>query len=268
MTATSGLQLAVGARYAAVYKLNSNGRPAATGLTAYDGLTFHGPKAFTLNIPEPRKITHVGGDRVLAVDALPPTEAASGEIRVPTDNFDIDAVLTGTKKFTVAEASSLASMTDLQGSEPQVGLLLFQQSLDSATKLRRWRYIIIPVARIVPMTVGMSENPEDTRYMVYMSPTTKHLWGATMTTATEGATEAQFVRGMAEYKPHVAAWLADGTETHFPFATDKQAATITKVDVYVNGVLTSAGITVSTDKLTFTAAPTLNDEIVAFYEYV
>ena len=54
MTATSGQQLSVGLRYAAVFPLNANGYPNATSTTACEGLEFGGPKAFELSVPDVR----------------------------------------------------------------------------------------------------------------------------------------------------------------------------------------------------------------------
>ena len=69
----------------------------------------------------------------------------------------------------------------------------------------------------------MNENPNEQRYSIVSNPTGKHLWGATIVNATEGATEAAFLEGMATYRPKVVAWKADGTEDEFLFPTDKPA---------------------------------------------
>ena len=63
------------------------------------------------------------------------------------------------------------------------------------------------------------------------------------------------------------AWLADGTAVDFLFPTNAQSADVTKVTTWKNGVIVSSGLTVTTPKITFGAAPTLNDLIVSLYEY-
>ena len=87
MAATSGKQLAVGMRRAVIFALDANGYPAAIGVTAYEGIEVVGPKAFTLTVPDARRIVHTGNDRVLALDYLPPTEPYSVVLRVPSNDM-------------------------------------------------------------------------------------------------------------------------------------------------------------------------------------
>lgn len=267
MTAASGKQYAVGARHAIVYALNSDGRPNATATTYYEGLELTGPKAVTLNVPEPRRIDHYGADRVLAVDWLPPNEGVTGEIRVAKEDLDVDALVSGVVKFSFGEATMLVGSSDQQGDEPDVGILCFQQSLDASTKTRKWRFFIIPSARLVALPGGMDENPVENRYAVAASPTTKHLWGEAMEIATEGALEAAYVRGMSNSKPHIVAFLGDNAEDEFLFPTAKQASTVDNVTVWVDGVEQTSGITVAVTGVTFTTPPGTGADIVVLYEY-
>src|SRR5690242_15552048 len=175
MTTASGKQLAVGIRRAVIFELNTSGYPAATGSTAYEGIEVAGPKAFNLTVPDARKITHVGNDRVLALDYLPPTEGVSGELRVASNDMVAKAAVADVNTFTVGEATLMPWATDQQGFEVDAGLLCFQQSLDTITKSRRWKFYIIPKARLIPMPASMDENPAEDRYVVGPNPTTKHL---------------------------------------------------------------------------------------------
>lgn len=273
MTLASGKQLAVGLRRAVIFKLDANGYPAAPSTSVYEGFEVIGPKAYALTIPDVRKITHVGNDRALAVDFLPPTEASSAELRVAADDNELNAYLSGVKSFAVGEASMMGLQTDLQGSEPDVGILLAQQSLDAATKLRNYRFHIIPKGRCIPMPPGMDENAAELRYAVAPNPTTKHLWGTALAALTEGALEAAFVNGMSAGRPNIVAYKGNGTEDEFLFPVDKPAiATVTaKVVVWVNGVLQviTTDYTVTTTTLTFTpgSIPANGEMVVAFYEY-
>jgi hypothetical protein len=263
---TTGNQLAVGLRYGVAFALNAAGRPAATGATAYTGVEFAGAKAFTLNVPEPRRIAHVGDDRVLAVDYLPPTEPVTGEIRTARGSLELDALLSGAKVGALGEASYLARASDRQGSEPQVGLLLYQQSLEAASRLRRWRVIVIPATRCIPMPAGMEEAAAEFRYSLAPSPSQTHLWGAPLSLATDGATEAAYLELMTEGKPKLVAFKADGTAVLFSFPTGAPALDVEKIVVWKNGTIVSTGVTKAVTGLTFAAAPTSGDEIVAFYE--
>jgi hypothetical protein len=270
MTATSGKQLSAGLRHAVVFELDTNGYPAASGTGAYEGMMVNGPKAYTLTIPDVRKITHVGADRALALDFLPAIEATSGEIRAASQDIDLNAFLSGVKDFDVGETHAMMLGTDQQGYEPQVGLLLFQQSLDTSSKLRNWRLHIVPRARVVPVEPGMDENAAEARYSIAPSPSTKHLWGTALATGTEGATEAGIFVGQSEGKPCIVAFKGNNTDDDFLFPADKPSKAAGKIVIWKNGVK----LTITTDyTLTTlvgfhtTAVPASGAMLVVYYEY-
>lgn len=267
MPATSGNQLAVGARAGFIFALNAAGLPAATSTTVYEGLELKGLKASDLNVPNPRIITHSGNDRVLANDFLPSLEPITGEVRVANLGMPLAAKVNNVKTYAVGDVTFMPWGTDQQGSEIDVAMMVFQQSLDTDLKQRRYRTIVVPKARAVVLPSGMNENANEQRLSLVSNPSTKHLWGTTLSVATEGATEAAFHEGMATYRPKVVAWLADGTAVDFLFPTNAQSADVTKVTTWKNGVIVSSGLTVTTPKITFGSAPTLNDLIVSLYEY-
>ena len=161
--ASSGNQLPVGLRYVTAYELLASGLPKAGAVpaTAYQGIEFEGPKAFSLNVPEARKITHMGEDRPLAIDYLPPTEGMDGELQVSPVEFNVIALLGSLVMATAAEKTFMPMSTSKQGSEPQVGLLMYQQSLDVALGTRTWRSFIVPSARCIYMPAGMGQEPQD-----------------------------------------------------------------------------------------------------------
>jgi len=266
MTVASGKQFPVGLKYAAIFELNSNGRPAATGTTAYEGVEVEGEKAFSLTIPDPRKIVHSGQDRVLAVDYLPATEAAEGELRVSVEDQAVLALITDVLSYSVGEAKFVPIGTDRQGEEPQVGMMLYQQALDAAGKQRHWRCFIIASARCIPIVAGMGENAEDTRFKVAPSPTTKTLWGETLDADTAGASEATILIGMTKGRPKLVAFKANGSATDFSFPASAPARDVATISVWKNGTLVSSGLTPAVDKITFSVAPTSGDDIVVLYE--
>lgn len=266
MAATTGKQLAVGLRHAVIFELDSNGYPAATGSAAYEGFNVVGPKSYTLTIPDARKITHTGADRALALDYLPPLEAMSAELQVASQDMVLNAVLAGVKTFTIGEATLMPWNTDQQGFEPNVALLLYQQSLETDSKLRNWRFHIIPRGRVIPAPDGMNENAGMVKYAVAPNPTTKHLWGTALAVGTEGAAEAAIHEGQSEGRPVIVTFKGNNTTTAFLLPTDKPATTVAKVKCWVNGVLTvPSPLTVTT--ITISPAPGTGDMIVVFYEY-
>jgi len=266
-TTVTGTQLATGLRRAVVFALSS-GYPAASGTSPYEGLETIGPKAYALSEPDVRRINHVGGDSSLALDFLPATEGVTAELRVAGQDIPLDAFLSGVKVMTIGESKVMAAQTDQQGYEPDVALILFQQSLDTLTKSRNWKYYVVPKARVVAFHGNMDENPAESRYQIAPNPSTKHLWGSTMTVAgAEGASQSGFLVGHSEGRPAIIAWKADGSTLAYLFPTSKPATAVGKVVVWVNGVEQTTGITVTTTGVTFDVAPTLNAMIVAKMEY-
>ena len=253
----------VGFRFGTVFELNASGYPAATSPTvAYEGLQFYGPKAYTINIPETRKIAHAGKDRVIVNDQLPSLEVTAGEIRVSTLDYDLDALLQNVIKFTKGMATMLARNTDQQGFEPNVGMLLYQQSKDVITGLRNWHFHIIPSTQAIPIPASFTENPEDHRYSLAPTPTTKHLWGELLTTGVEGTLESGIFDGKMDYKPKLVAWKANGSQETFDLPAD---AALNTYVVYVNGVLNTSVIK-TTAQIDFDGYPPANNAIVvAFY---
>jgi len=268
--ATSGNQLAVGARGGFIFPLDTNGYPAATSTTVYEGLEIKGLKASDLNIPNPRVITHAGNDRVLANDFLPSLEPITGEIRAANLGMSVNAAISNVLTYTEAGMTFMPWGTDQQGSEIDVALLTFQQSLDTDLKLRRWRVIIAPKMRAIPLASGMNENPNEQRYSIVSNPSNKHLWGTTLSVGVEGVTEASFHEGMSTYRPNLVAWKANGSATEFLFPTSKPAADFTTplIKVWDNGTAVAGGdMTLAADGVTFDVAPTTGHIIVALYEY-
>lgn len=269
MATTSGKQLSVGLRRAVLFALDADGFPLATGTGAYTGIEVIGPKAFDLTIPDARRITHTGNDRVLAIDYLPPTEPVTGELRVGASDIEAKALLTNVETFTVGEANLMPWGTEQQGSELDVGLLLFQQALDATTKSRRWKFYVIPKARAIPAPASMNENPAEDRYQIAPNPTGYHLWGTALALNTEGAIEMSMAEGMAEGRPNIIAFLGDGSEDTFLFPVDKPPTDVAKVVVWVDGVLqtpTELG-TITTTEIPFDVIPGASAVIVVYYEY-
>lgn len=266
MTARTGNFLPVGMRFACVYELDDNGRPKATTTAAYTGLRWSGPLAFDLTLPQARIIPHRGADRVLRTAVLPTLETASGTLRVSDYRFDIQEVLSGVPQGLVGEAAEFAHMTSQQGYEPTVGLMCYQQSQDLDTGLLTWHAYILPKCRCIMQPGSMNENAGEITYQIVPTPTTQRLWGATLVKATDGYVDAGIFEYDTEGYPAVVGFLADGVEDEFTFPSGEESLSEDKIAVFVDGVLTEAGITPATDGVTFDAAPTEDDMITVFYE--
>jgi len=268
----SSVQYGSGFRYAVAFALNANNRIAgASASTPYSGLAVNGGKTFTLTIPKQRRINHIDADRVAAADFLPPTEAASAVINASADDLLLSALLTNNKEVTIGEAVTIADLSSNQGFEPFISLLLWQQAIDKVTAQRSWRSFMIPRAKAIPIPGGYADREVDGQYDVLITPSLTNIFGCSLTSLTDGATDAQMFRAMTIGKPAIAAWQGDGYTKAFTFPTSNPnqspARNANCIAVYKNGTLQSAGIAYTTTGFSFTVAPLLGDDIDAFWEY-
>lgn len=267
-----------GFQRARVYALNTYGRPAGTGLTAYTGREIYAPKVYTLTLPEPRRIPHVGNDRLLKVQQLPSLEVASGEITVGAEDLDLIALLSGTTVLTVADMKTLPHLSDKQGKEPNVGMILSQAAIAQSGGQRiHWHMISQTTA--IPRLSGMSENAGETIYSIAPNPSQYYLWGmplavediyGVVTTAT-GATEAGVFSGFSEKEPVIAAFVANGSEDEFPFKTTELAANASDLAVFLADedeveLVDPSDYTATVNGITFDAPPSSGDEVIVLYQ--
>lgn len=273
MSAPTGIRSGVGFRNAVIFPLTTTGlpEPGAASATAYEGILVSGAKVLTINEPEPRRITHIGDDTVLTLDFLPPTEAATAELHTGKTNDPLDAAVSGVKAFTVGEMSMLGVATDQRGYEPQVGLIGYRQAQDtdpaSATYgLRAWDFRIMPKAWLYTRDNGYNDQPEDRVYSVTPAYCSAHLWGTAFSAGTEGMLRSQMLRGVSFGKPKMVAWKTDGTITAFNLPTAHPATATTKMTVWLDGALVSAGITKTVSAVTYAVAPATGKVLVCFYE--
>ncbi|HMV28805.1 MAG TPA: hypothetical protein PKE23_05420, partial [Anaerolineales bacterium] len=118
------------------------------------------------------------------------------------------------------------------------------------------------------MLSGFADKEVDGTYDVMMTPSSQNIFGAAMTKEEYGATDAQLFRAMTKGRPKLAAWLGDGYVDTFTFPTDySPAISVDSVVVYVDGVLVSAGITVTTTNVVFDTAPVAGADINIFWQY-
>jgi hypothetical protein len=261
----AGRQYGVGARRAILFALNASGSPAATDTSPYSGVQIVGIKGFEPTQPDARKITHTGDDSPLQVDFLPPTEAMSGSMDVAEEDQAVLEILTGNKSVTLGEAKVQGLSTSNQGFESQVGLLIFQQSLSSAGA-RNWRWFLFPKAIVYPHEGGFNDNPAVHKFQVAPAVVSSHLWETAFAAATEGFTRAQGIIGHSHYMPSVVSWLASTSTVTFALPALEPAATITKMVVWVEGVMSTSWTCATTQIVTGTA-PGNNKRVICFYEH-
>jgi len=264
-----------GSKQVIIYQLNANNRPdgskADTAGAAYTGLELYGFKAYNLTIPPARRIAHIGNDRLLKQQVFPPIEPASGELAVGATDLDIVAALTGGTIVNVAGMRMLPHLSDLQGSEPNVGLIMYQAAIAQSGP-QRWRFHIISNTKAIVREPGAGQEPIDLVFDLAPDPVTQYLWGGDLSVLSDpsdpfsgvsesGADEAGIWSGFSAYRPRIAAFSAQAAQVAFEFPADKQAADATNVEVVtVLGTGTpvvedAADYTATTASITFNTAP-------------
>lgn len=276
--ATTKIATGAGFRHAQVLPLGSDSIPlvGTTGATGDVGKTASGAKTLTVNIPDPQTLTHTGDDRVQNIDMLPATEGVTAELKTGKTNLELDALLSGVEAFALGDMQAMLHQTDQQGCEIQATLLAYRAAQDadpdSASKgARRWVWILFPSAQIFPKPASMEEGAVDENtYTVVPQVVTAWPWGIAFLASTEGATEAQFIRGISEGPPLIEGWTGDGSVTAFDLSETARATGAIKVYHWVAATETVTDVTLSvtltTSSITFTTAPANNDKVFAFYE--
>ncbi len=276
----SGLQKAV------VYELNAMGRPkAAAGGLVYAGLEVHATKVYTLTLPAPRRIPHIGNDRLLATQIFPSQEPATGELSVGSEDLDMIAALTGLTIKETAGLVMLPHLTDNSGKEPNVGLILWQSAVSGRIKKQGVHFHIIPSTKAVPRIAGAGENPIDLVFDLAPNAIEYHLHGEALAPFADiydplsgvsdtGAFEAGVWSGFSDYPNRIAAFIAAAAQVKFLFPASRRAISTTNIAVFsgsqTDEALTevpAANYTVATDGVTFNAAPGVGVEIQIVYQH-
>ena len=266
-----------------IYELNAYGRPAAANLNAYTGLEIYGAKLYNLTLPATRKIPHIGNDRLLKTQQFAPIEVAAGEISVGAEDLELIAALSGSTILDIAGIQMLPHLSDLQGLEPNVGMILFQAALAESGP-QRYHFHMITSTKAVPRLAGFGQEPIDLVYDIAPDPVDVYLWGAEMAplddpsdpfsgVSATGALSAGVWSGFAAGRPAIASFIADGAETAFLFPENKQANDATNIAVWtatgttVTSVALGAGVTGALTGVTFDAPPTIAHEVIVLYQY-
>jgi len=265
-----------------VYELNANGRPNGTTLDPYTGIEVYAAKLYNLTLPSSRKVPHVGNDRLLKVQQFPSQEVATGEISVGAEDLQLIAALTGLTVLEVAGMQMLPHMTDIQGKEPNVGLLLYQAALAQSGP-QRYHFHMVTSTKAIPRLPGFGADPIDIIYDIAPDPVDRYLWGYDMAplgdvsdpysgVSPTGAMEAGVWSGFAAGEPRICAWVADGVEDTFLFPENMPANDATNIAVWtatgstVTPVPLGSGVTAALTGVVFDSAPTVDHEVIVLYQ--
>ena len=243
-----------GTRKGIVYELDATyGLPKATSTSPYVGVEIYGIRGLQLTQTNVRRIAHYDGDRVGLTQILPTLDVPSGTITVDGADLTLGSILGSVTKTTVSGMELMPMMSDQQGDEPNVGLIVYQAARKT-TGVTGWHFHIVPTTQLVAQPGSFGDNNYETVYQMSPSASLKHLWGLAFSTSTDGTESSALIEGFAPYKPRVTAWLADGTEDVFAFDAALNA-TDTSYKLYqaIAGVVSevTVGVTKAVDDITF-----------------
>jgi hypothetical protein len=244
-----------------VYELDAYGHPAAPDTSPYIGNKIHGIRGFGLTDPPARIITHFDGDSVSQQQTFPPTDPSSGTLNIDGQDLDLSAILGSVNKVTVSGIQMVSAMTDKRGNEPTVGILVYQQAVETLSGDAGWHTRVIPKTTAIRQSGGFGENNYETIYNLAPKSSDAYLWGKLLTTLLDGTAHAGWQEAFSNDPMIVTAWKADGVEVEFPFEADHQAQDTT-FDVFwaVAGVVSqiTANVTKATSSIEFDYAPDAN----------
>jgi hypothetical protein len=273
-----------GLQNAAVYLLNSKGRPKGTGLVAYTGISMYATKSYNPTLPQPRKVPHPGNDRLLKTQIFPGQEAASAELAVGAEDLDLIAALTGTTIKEIAGLKMLPHLTDLQGKEKQVGLILWQDALSRRTSTPGYHYHMISSSRMVPILPGAGNDPIDMRFDITINPSENYLWGAPLSPLSDiydlfsgvpetGASEAGIFSGFGDYIPRIAAFVSGSNTTVFDLPANMPAVSTDNMVVFTAAptddeatLVDPADYTPTVNGITFDAGQASGTEVIILFQ--
>jgi len=272
-----------GLQNGAVYELNAKGRPKApTGGLAYVGIDVYATKAYTPSLPKPRLVPHIGNDRLLKTQVFPGQESASAQFSVGAEDMDLLAMLTGTTVKSIAGMEMLPYLTDLQGKETSVGVILYQAALSKITSAQGYHLHMISKSRMVATLPGAGNDPIDMVYDMTINPSENYLWGGALAPLADiydplsgvpdtGAHEAGLFSGFSEFAPRIASFLTDTAQVEFLFPASLQAADVNKIAVFtalptddVAELVDPADYTTAVDGVTFDSTPAGREVIVVY----
>lgn len=241
---------------------------------AYSGLRIGGAQALTITMADPQKVTARGDDRAYHTFTLPPTEVASGELRVSKTDLDVVAMVSGTLVFGSPTMQEVGFGTDQQGLEPALILWGCRQAIDAddtsayfGTQIWQTYFLLNAEASLKPSPMEDATVSVFTYSLVANDATRSHL-GITFATGTHGFTTAQYLMIVSKNRFMLDAFAGDGVHKAFTLSQTPATSPAAVVRVTLDGVVSApTDWTRTTTTLTFNAAPSSNAKILVAYEY-
>lgn len=248
--------------------------PAGTAVgTAYNGLQVGGARALTITVPDAVRVPVTGDDRVYYQWQLPPTENATGELRVSKIAHPIIALVTGTKQWGSPNRRKIGWGTDKQGEEPEIVLWGCRQVIEADESLaafgqKRWEtcYVLNALAHPRPSTMEY-QTVSEMIFSVVANDATVNELGTAFSIAINGFTKAELLGIVTDKKYMLDAFLGDNSQVTFTLSQTPYETGI--FNVTKDGVVQhyTTHWTRSGAVITMVSAPALNAKLLVEYEY-
>ena len=241
---------------------------------AYSGLRVSGAQALTITLPDPQRVTASGDDRAYHTFTLPPTEVASGELRVSKTDLDVVAMVSGTLVFGSPTMQEVGFGTDQQGLEPALVMWGCRQAIDSEESSAYFGQQIWQTYFLLNAEANLKPSPMETAtvsvftYSVVANDATRSHLGIAFSAGTHGFTKAQYLMIVSKNQFMLDAFKGNGTHKEFTLSQTPATSPAAVLRVTVAGVVSApTAWSQSGTALTFDAAPADAAKILVAYEY-
>lgn len=274
-TPPSGQGVGIDVWRAKFYPLNSDGTIAAPGYptpasTPYEGIELIKAKSFAPNLGSPRTIAVTAQGRVQTTFLLPPIEPKTAEFHMAYIDLEAFAELSKVKVREIGGRTMMAAGTNKQGLELSGAFLISQLQFHTEDGLDGWFSYLLPRVKASMTWPVFNETPLDITITMSLSAAKKHIWGAALTEADDGATEATMWPIVSWGLPNIVAWVGNGSETGFALPDEAQANDTFADTFKVYNNVTGAAIagTPAEDEFVASVAPADGLNLLGFYEQI
>jgi hypothetical protein len=249
------------------FPLNADGSLQAPDTSPYEGLEIDGTRNFNLTPAQGSTVVNIGNGRLRGSIYRAPREASTAEFTIGFKQPKLKAALQGSNTYIVGGGRFNGRLTNRQGSEPNVALLVVQKGKNDNGDDRYAAYFL-PKTRAIPRDSPMTENALEETFQITPDVSKKQIWGKSFTIQEHGFTSLTYEDAIFENCPKIVAWMADGVEDTFLLPDDFPAVSPEEkmaVFHFDSGVHYNTGIVKDVDQIQFDY--TVSGLLVAVYEF-
>jgi hypothetical protein len=278
MTANVTELIAAGFDRLEYHMLDTNGIAAGpsgsitAGATGSGAGRMRGVKTSDIVIPEPDIVNITGDDGPLGSFIFQPTATPGFNIDVGAADLQDEAYFQGT----LVENSGDLSFGVLQPKDQAfpdfclIGVSRAKSKMSGSDGVSGYSGIIIPKCQIVPLgRVSYTEREGGVfRYRVSVTMSDAYPWGQTLKDSINGTTGGAIMPWTAENRITIHAWTGNSVVSTFNTQETPASSSANKMRFFVNNVINSGGLTITTATKSVAVVPTPGAvRVVAVYEY-